>query len=464
MWKNCFMSTSLESQFASALAALTAIAAGSVAYTALTDSALLDLTRLCSQVQRAAGTHSALIAGEVARRSSVEHGQAGLAQASGYRTPEELIRSTTGSTVRDAKQAVRVGLLAWGGDSRSWLAPVGAAVVDDGLSLASADSISNGLGAPSDAVTADELSAAAQQLCEEATTLDADRLYRRACALRDELDAAGIAERESSRHDERALRFFTLTSGMSRLIWNMDPETAAVVAELYDRATSPKLGGPRFVEPGAAALSNQIFADARSIDQLASDTFLHLLQAGADADSSQLLGSGAPSIRVLVTEAARNNADGYGRIEGQSGAVSIQTIERLSCEGGIVPVTFDQGQPLDVGREQRLYTRRQRIALAARDGGCRWPGCERPPSWTESHHIKHWARDDGRTDVADGILLCKHHHLLAHNYHWEIERVGADYWLVPPPDRHEPRRLMPSKSAAMGDLQREASARELVLT
>jgi hypothetical protein len=112
-----------------------------------------------------------------------------------------------------------------------------------------------------------------------------------------------------------------------------------------------------------------------------------------------------------------------------------------------------------VGREQRLFTARQRIALAARDGGCRWPGCDRPPSWTEAHHIRHWKRDHGPTDIVNGILLCRHHHLLLHDNGWEITRTGSDYWLVPPADidPHRVPREMPSKSAALHDLQREAT-------
>jgi len=70
--------------------------------------------------------------------------------------------------------------------------------------------------------------------------------------------------------------------------------------------------------------------------------------------------------------------------------------------------------------------------MAARDGGCRWPGCDRPPAWTEAHHVDQWLRDNGYTDIADGILLCHPHHLLLHNQHWEIVRIGAEYWLKPP--------------------------------
>jgi len=167
--------------------------------------------------------------------------------------------------------------------------------------------------------------------------------------------------------------------------------------------------------------------------------FLELLRAGADADSSQLLGSGAPAVRVLVAATALQTGTGHGRIEGQHDPVSIETVERLACAGATTAIRFDPaGQPLDVGREQRLYTRQQRVALAARDGGCRWPGCERPPSWTEAHHINHWARDGGKTDVADGVLLCRHHHLLVHNNHWEIERRGTHLWLIPPEPGRDP--------------------------
>jgi hypothetical protein len=45
-----------------------------------------------------------------------------------------------------------------------------------------------------------------------------------------------------------------------------------------------------------------------------------------------------------------------------------------------------------------------------------------------------WARDTGGTDLADGILLCRHHHLLLHNNGWEIHHHDTTYWLIPPPD------------------------------
>jgi hypothetical protein len=414
-----------------ALAAVARLGVDAAALSALDDASLLQLTRLSGELSRAVSANAALIAGEVDRRSV---GSSGLAQAAGYRSSKELVQSMTGGTKSEAAQAVAVGRIAAGGDERQWLAPVGAGVSAGSLLPSAAQAIAAGLSGAG--VADDELGAAAAQLCDEAQSLDADTLFLRARARRDELDEAGIADREAARRAQRSLRFYRRPDGMSRLTWDLDPETAALVGDVYDRATSPRRGGPRFSD---SADSSRIADDPRTTEQLASDVFTDLLRAGANADSSQLLGTGAPSVRVVVPVSAVAGRSGHGHIDGQHDPVSIETVERLACAGGTVAVSFDEhGQPLDLGREQRLFTTRQKIALAVRDGGCRWPGCERPPSWTEAHHVNHWARDGGRTDVADGVLLCRHHHLLLHNNHWEIERRGDELWLIPPEAGRDP--------------------------
>ena len=163
-------------------------------------------------------------------------------------------------------------------------------------------------------------------------------------------------------------------------------------------------------------------------------------------------------MRVLTTQNALTTHLGKGRLEGGDLPVSIPTVERILCTTGTLPITLNEGgQVLDLGRETRLFTGRQRIALAARDGGCRWPGCDKPPAWTEAHHITPWAQG-GNTDLADGVLLCRHHHMLLHNNHWNITRTSHEYWLTPPPDidpGQRPRPL-PTKSAALHDLQQES--------
>ena len=494
------LTSALATAFATALAALERVPRSPAELSTLPDAAVLELASTAAAMQRLVGTHSALIAGEIGRRSARDLGHSGLAQRAGYRTPEELVRVTTGSTAREAFSAVRVGTLALDSSSASptqpWLTSVSAALVAGALSPAAAEAIRSGLGAPSANVPATALAEAAIALCRHATTLDADRIFRRARELRDELDEAGIADRETARREQRTLRFTRLPDGFAHLSWRLDPESAAVVGDLYDRATSPRRGGPRFVGGGSSALAESILTDKRTTEQLASDTFVELLRHGADSNPARLLGSGAPVVRVVTTRAAVDSRAGHGWIDGHPDPISIETIERLACSGATQPVTVDAaGQPLDVGREQRLFTRRQRDALALRDGGCRWPGCDRPPSWTEAHHTKHWARDHGPTNLDNGVLLCRHHHLLLHNNHWEIERghsvgatlgahvggnVGAsvgrnvgdgidesgasgrigdaeaELWLVPPPDidPQQRRRAMPSKSPFVRELTR----------
>ena len=442
-------------------------------YDVLGDDVLLDVQREIAAQNRQLGARAAIVAGQIARRSAPELGSAGLAQRTGFRTPEELVRVATGSTAGDAKTAVRVGVImaetAQNGrvdqstgellpPARPWLAGAARAVASGALSIVAVESIRNGLGEPTDTVTPAMLAVAAARLVREAATVDADRLFARARELRDELDAEGIADREQERREARSLRVFKRANGMGRLVWDMDPETFQIVAETYDQLTSPRRGGPRFVTRDGSAeeeRSERILADVRTTDQLASDGFLNVLRIGGDVAPTAVIGLRRPSVRVLVTERALRERQGHGRLEGHRDPVSIETVERIACTDGTVPVTFNpDGQPLDVGREQRLYTRRQRIALAARDGGCRWPGCERPPAWTEAHHTKYWKRDEGNTDVADGVLLCRHHHLLTHNNHWEIMHDHGDYWLIPPPDidRAQLRIPMPTHSPAMRDL------------
>ena len=104
--------------------------------------------------------------------------------------------------------------------------------------------------------------------------------------------------------------------------------------------------------------------------------------------------------------------------------ISPGEARRLACGAGIIPAVL--GGPsavLDLGREQRLFTRAQRVAMTLRDKGCRAEGCDRPPSWTEAHHLaKPWA-EGGRTDLADGILLCGHHHRLAHHPDYDHQQL-----------------------------------------
>jgi hypothetical protein len=70
------------------------------------------------------------------------------------------------------------------------------------------------------------------------------------------------------------------------------------------------------------------------------------------------------------------------------------------------------GDPLDLGRKTRAISPALKRALEARDGGCRFPGCDRT-RFTEGHHVEHWA-DGGVTELSNLITLCTFHHRLVH--------------------------------------------------
>jgi len=442
------------------------------------EQTLLAINDLQAQALRRLDAGGAVIAGEVAYRSRPALGMSGLAQRAGFRTPERLITQTTGVTKQQARTALSAGRLivelADEGTvdevtgevtkpTQPWLHPVAAAVMAGQLSTAAAHAIGSGLGAPNSAVTAEQLENAATRLVTEVLAgVDADRIWKRARDARDELDVAGVAIREAELLETRALVHFPLPNGGGKAIWTMDPETYANFTDIYDRSTSPKLGGVRFVSKEQAARAASIADDERTPVQLASDAFLQLLKLGADANPNSLLGSGAPIIRITVAEHALETGIGFGTIEGHDEHVSLGTVQRLLCGGDAIRMGFDpQGNVLDIESEQRLFSKRQREVLAVKFGHCMDPNCDRPPSWTEAHHIKHWARDGGKTLIANGILLCKWHHLKYHNEGYEIE-VDDDgsYWQIPPAsvDPQQKRIPMPLKSTAIADLWRASNA------
>lgn len=399
------------------------------------DVTLLSAQRELSEIRRRVDSAAAAIASEVSHRSRPELGYDGLAQRLGARSPQQLIQQVTGSSTREAHTLVRAGTMITtpAENPTPWLHSVGAALASGSLSIDAADAIRSGLGTPDDDISPAALAVAAEALLLEASSMTLERLAARARDLRADLDLSRVATRENELRERRYLHLIPQGDGMTRLSGLLDPESAAIVTSAFDSVTSPRRGGPRFVDARSTARAQRIADDDRTTGQLALDAFVELLRIGDSADET-ILGNRRPAVQVLVTADDLRTGRGIARDEGSREAISVATAARHICSAGTVPVQFDtDGQVLNVGRDQRLFTHRQRIGLAARDGGCRFPGCDRPPSWTEAHHINEWYRDGGRTDLIDGILLCRHHHLLVHNNGWKVTRSEARYFVVPPP-------------------------------
>ena len=119
-------------------------------------------------------------------------------------------------------------------------------------------------------------------------------------------------------------------------------------------------------------------------------------------------------------------------IQGNPAPVSVDTAKRMVCSGATQDVfTTPEGGPLDLGARDDCSMIGTR-GLAVRDGGCIWPDCDQPPLMSEAHHIDEYKKDHGNTNIADGVCLCRFHHLTLHNNGWQIIREGSNYWLIPP--------------------------------
>ena len=391
------------------------------------DLELIEVMRAWGAARRQVDAGLAVLAGVVRSRSALELGYDGLAQKSGDRTPDAMVARLTGTSGPEARTLVTVGGLLDSPDP--WLSGVADAVRDGRMSVGAAGAIQAGLGVPDADVAADDLADAAVSLV--GLDLPPEKVARRARELRDELDEAGVADREALLRSKRYLRLTPLPDGMTRIHGLLDPESAARVTSAVDLVTAPRRGGPRFVREDDIARAEGIVNDPRTTDQLALDALVEMIRIAGNADTGRVFGTHRPAVRLLATLADVDRRRGMGSIDGQTAAVSIQTVERHACAGGYLPITFQGGAALNLGRTERLFTAAQRDVLAAIWGGCAVGPCDRPPSWTEAHHIDEYARG-GSTDIADGILLCRHHHMLIHNNGWKIRRTGTDYYLDPP--------------------------------
>lgn len=120
-----------------------------------------------------------------------------------------------------------------------------------------------------------------------------------------------------------------------------------------------------------------------------------------------------------------------GRMDAEyTGSIHRSDVERLLCDSVVTRVvTGPKGLPIDVGRARRTIPTRTRQALVVRDEGCRYPGCGRPPGWCDAHHVIQW-QHGGRTDLANLVLLCDHHHHVVHQPGWVVKFDGGELRVI----------------------------------
>ena len=134
------------------------------------------------------------------------------------------------------------------------------------------------------------------------------------------------------------------------------------------------------------------------------------------ANTSARVGSGTRAERYQVMvhcDAATLAAEGEpGRSDLDGIRISAETSRRMACDAAVVAMVHAKdGSMLNVGRRTRTIPPHIRRALEDRDRGCRFQGCG--CTFTEAHHVKHWA-DGGETSLRNTLLLCRRHHRAVH--------------------------------------------------
>lgn len=141
-------------------------------------------------------------------------------------------------------------------------------------------------------------------------------------------------------------------------------------------------------------------------------------------DPARLPRHGGTATSVVVTMDYDTMLSGLGvATTNTGGRISASEARRLLCTSHVIPAVLGgKSEPLDLGRGRRLYEKGQRRAMDLRDRHCRAEGCDIPAAWCEAHHLIPWLQG-GRTDLADGILLCSHHHHRAHDDRYLHDRL-----------------------------------------
>ncbi len=129
-------------------------------------------------------------------------------------------------------------------------------------------------------------------------------------------------------------------------------------------------------------------------------------------------GTDAEPARPAVTYFTHRRTDGMQplTIAGFTGVIGPADRDRILCDCDLTEIAVDElGLPASIGRATGTWTAGTRRAIVARDGHCRFPGCDLPAPWTDVHHVVH--REHGGPSITtNGVCLCRRHHTFLHRH------------------------------------------------
>ncbi|WP_165067149.1 HNH endonuclease signature motif containing protein [Marisediminicola senii] len=447
-----------------------------IAAQGLSDEALIELADSAEETARYNAAISIAAAAEIEERSRRELGNEGLSRRHGHSRGAGLVERVTRVSAAEASRRIRLGTAvsprtSLGGGSMPPLYPAMADALSAGrLGVDAANAILRALSQVSSTADPVDLHIAEAALVEYARDEPADLVAVQAIAYREALDPDGAEPRDEELRRRRALTLGREVNGMTRGVMMLNPEAAALVRSMLsnggDPARSPwfisddDLGAGSTVIPSPDGDIVVKFTDPRSREQRQLDILMGTLKAGlgviddagrsrsgsdggsdGGSNDSESTGGGRSggrqrplaTVTAVVSLKDLEAGIGVGWLDDVTEPVSAVTMQTMICDSGYRPmIVGDEGEVLYLGRTRRFFTRAQRTALGARDGGCVWPSCTAPPSWCEAHHIVEYT-NGGRTDIDNGALLCSNHHHMLHASAFTMKMIQGRPRLLSPP-------------------------------
>lgn len=195
---------------------------------------------------------------------------------------------------------------------------------------------------------------------------------------------------------ERSSELFLSTTldGRGDLHGTLDPDLHAVVD------TALRVADPKDFD--------------RSTPERRADALGQVCQFFLDHQQTNQGGRHRPHLNVVIDLDDLARQDGLGgRYVDTDGPVSPEAMLKLVCDASWHRLLGGESSILDYGRSTRDWPVNVWNAIAIRDGGCRWPGCDAPVAWCDVHHVDFWEHG-GNTSVTNGVMLCRHHHTRTH--------------------------------------------------
>jgi hypothetical protein len=267
-----------------------------------------------------------------------------------------------------------------------------------------------------------QLPAAEAILLDAARELDAGRLTVVGRRLGYHLDPDGTLADAQARHGGRWLTLSPTFAGMVAVTGMLDPDAGAAVITAVE----------------ALRAADRTPEDTRSAGQARADALTALATQALDGGRLPDRNGERPHLTVTVDLPTLQQHPGVTAGSGADldwvGPIPADTARRIACDAAVARIlTAAPSIILDAGRATRAVSPGLRRALAVRDHGCIHPTCDRPPPWTDAHHITHWA-DGGPTNLDNLALVCRHHHRQIHEGRATITRTpDGRYTMRRPP-------------------------------